>query len=241
MPGKDVTHSVAALESYRLSGGEVDLARLQSALSESEEWWDALFNVAGIGILLGTVTGEVVTVSPSFEALFGYTAAELRTATGILDITHPDDRGIDLELFGELVAGERDFYQLEKRYYKKDRSLMWGRLTVVLLRDAETVPRYAIAMVEDITATKMAAEVEARVHEVEAYRRQALELNDDVLQGLVVAKMAFETGDDEKGKETLASSLTALKRVIDHLLERGDIPAPGGFVRGRPRDGHPAG
>lgn len=63
-------------------------------------------------------------------------------------MTHPDDREIDLQLFGELVQGLRGFYQLEKRYFKKDRTLIWGRLTVVLLRDSGGKPCFAIALVE---------------------------------------------------------------------------------------------
>jgi hypothetical protein len=65
-----------------------------------------------------------------------------------------------------------------------------------------------------------------------AFRRQALKLNDEVLQGLAVAKMAFDSGEDEKGKDALASSLDQLKQVIDQMLEQGETLAAGDFVRG---------
>lgn len=66
----------------------------------------------------------------------------------------------------------------------------------------------------------------------EDFRHQALKLNDEVLQGLVVAKMAFESGDNERGQEALAESLDQLKHVIDKMLPQGTDPTAGDFVRG---------
>lgn len=66
----------------------------------------------------------------------------------------------------------------------------------------------------------------------EDFRRQALQLNDEVLQGLVVAKMAFESGDNEKGQVALAKSLDQLRQVIDQMLPQGTDPTAGDFVRG---------
>ena len=66
----------------------------------------------------------------------------------------------------------------------------------------------------------------------EDFRRQALKLNDEVLQGLVVAKMAFESGDNEKGRAALAESLDQLRQVIDQMLPQGTDPTAGDFVRG---------
>jgi hypothetical protein len=57
-------------------------------------------------------------------------------------------------------------------------------------------------------------------------------LNDEVLQGLAVAKMAFDSGEDAKGKDALAASLDQLKQVIDQMLEQGETLEAGDFVRG---------
>ena len=225
------SEAVGALARYRLSGNDIDLQRVQAALRESDEWWDALFNVAGIGMLFGTVEGEVVAITPMVEEIFGYTEEEFKVV-GPAGVTHPDDLQADLDLFTELVQGLRDYYQLDKRYIRKDGSLMWGRLTVVLLRDEEGTPRFVIAMVEDTTRDHQASEYEARLREAELYKKQALELNDDVLQELVVAKLAFDSGDAEKGRESLSASLAHLKHVIDHMLAQGEDLVPGDFVRG---------
>ena len=226
------SHAVGALARYRLAGQEIDLSRVQAALRESDEWWDALFNVAGMGILFGTVEGEVLAASPSLVSLTGYSMDDLRGVESILEITHPDDRNADLELFTELINGDRDFYQLEKRYIKKDQTLMWGRLTVVLLRDEHGKPCFVIGMVEDISAAKQATEFEIRLRETELFKRQALGLNDDVVQGLVVAKLAFDSGDVEKGRTALSESLSRLKDVVDRMLAHTEDLEPGDFVQG---------
>ena len=56
------------------------------------------------------------------------------------------------------MAGEIDNYSMEKRYYRKDGSIVWVNLTVSLVRKADGSPDYFISVVEDITARKRAEE-----------------------------------------------------------------------------------
>ena len=81
----------------------------------------------------------------------------------VAQVTHPDDLERDWHLFAELLSGQRDYYQLEKRYYRKDGSLVWGNLTVSLVRDERGAPLFGIAIVEDITERK---EAEAQLTQV---------------------------------------------------------------------------
>jgi hypothetical protein len=65
-------------------------------------------------------------------------------------------------------------------------------------------------------------------------RKRALELNDEVVQGLAVAKMAFETGHHEKGLRAVTAALERAKRVVASLLaEHGEEAPiePGDLVR----------
>jgi hypothetical protein len=48
--------------------------------------------------------------------------------------------------------------------------------------------------------------------------QQALELNDSVLQGLVVSKMALDLDDVEKARESLDHSIESASRIITNLL-----------------------
>ena len=226
---------VAQLARAQISGTPVDMDFVQKALRESHEWWEVIFATAGIGILFGTLDGEILATSPKLLEMLGYTEEEL-TEVGIRGMTHPDDFQTDLELFGELVAGARDHYQLEKRYIRKDGSVLWGLLTVILLRDADGQPRFGIAMIEDLTQAKLAAEYEVKLKRAGEARRRALELNDNVLQQLVVAKLAFESGEIERASDSVESGLDALRSLIDSLLVESEGAGelePGSFVRER--------
>ena len=57
--------------------------------------------------------------------------------------------------------------------------------------------------------------------DLRAREHQALELNDSVLQGLVVAKMALDLDQPDRSQEALASSIAAASRIITDLLGRG--------------------
>lgn len=62
-------------------------------------------------------------------------------------------------------------------------------------------------------------------------RRRAVEFNDDVVQGLVVARMAVEMGDLDKAAEAIDRSLDAARRIVGDLLDEGDPVRPGSLVR----------
>ncbi len=77
--------------------------------------------------------------------------------------------------------------------------------------------------------------------------RQALEINDNVLQGLVVAKMALELDERERATAALDTSIAAASRMVSELLATEDRPVAAGLLRSRAavldpvRDSAPAG
>src|SRR4029077_14912688 len=81
------------------------------------------------------------------------------------DITHPDDRAARIEVLAALLRVGSPGLTLEKRYVRKDGSLVWVELFVSLQRDAADNPDYAIAMVHDISERKR---LEGEVRPVEA-------------------------------------------------------------------------
>jgi hypothetical protein len=86
-----------------------------------------------------------------------------------------------------------------------------------------------------------AADLKLQVEKATLRRRQALEINDNIVQSLAVAKYAFELGQDEKGKASLDRSLSAAKRIISELLSElddGEKLEAGLLVRDRPASDH---
>jgi PAS domain S-box-containing protein len=127
----------------------------EEALRESEERFRATFEYAGVGMALVDMQGHPVKSNPTLTKLLGYSEQEL-SRMAFTEFTHPDDRDLDWRLFGELMAGKRDKYEIEKRYFKKDGSMVWGLLTVSLVSVGSGRPAYGVGMVQDITERKRA-------------------------------------------------------------------------------------
>lgn len=136
-------------------------------LRESEERFRGAFDYAAIGMALVSTDGRWLKVNRALCALVGYDAAEL-LATDFQTITHPDDLGADLALAGQVLRGELDTYQMEKRYFHKAGHVLHILLAVSLVRDAGGHPLYFISQIQDITERKLAEErLRASVREKE--------------------------------------------------------------------------
>ncbi|MCB0859208.1 MAG: EAL domain-containing protein [Solirubrobacterales bacterium] len=124
--------------------------RAKHAGRDAEMRFRQVFEQSPIGLCLVTPEGRFEKVNQSFELITGYSSGELAGMT-FSDITHPADLEEDLALTGELFAGERDGFSMEKRYIRKNGEVVWVYLTVAMLRDPDGHPYQALSMVEDIT------------------------------------------------------------------------------------------
>src|SRR5215813_14325972 len=130
-----------------------DLLQIEEALRESEERFRGTFENAAVGIAHRDATGRFLRVNEKICALVGYSREELLQKT-VRDITHPDDLAASLDAFAALWQGESPTIGLEKRYVRKDGSLVWGELFASLQRDAAGKPAYDISIVNDISERK---------------------------------------------------------------------------------------
>ena len=93
------------------------------------------------------------------------------------------------------------------------------------------------AAIRDISERRKADEQSRHLEQMQIRRRQALELNDEIVQGLTVAKMAHQLGRPVETEEAITKTLKAAQMIISQMLieEKGDKPLEeGGLVRGRP-------
>src|ERR1700751_2151234 len=118
-----------------------------------------VFNASPIGIAVENLEGQPLFVNPALCSFLGFNEEELRSKHCV-DFSPPEDAEKDWALFQQLRAGSIDQYQLEKRYFRRDGSLVWGNLSISLLNSRPS--SLVIAMVEDITDKKRAEEARFR-------------------------------------------------------------------------------
>ncbi|WP_321488207.1 PAS domain S-box protein [uncultured Hyphomonas sp.] len=123
------------------------------ALAESEARFRATFENAAVGMAIIGTDGAWLRVNQRVCEIVGYKSQELMKLT-FQDITHPDDLDIDLGLLQETIEGKRDNYSMDKRYFHKDGSLIWVKLTVGSVRNEIGEVEYFISVIEDITSEK---------------------------------------------------------------------------------------
>jgi len=118
-----------------------------------------VFSASPIGIAVEDLEGQPLFVNLAFCSMLGFSEEELR-CKHCVDFSPPEDAARDWALFQQLRAGSIDHYQLEKRYFRRDGSLVWGSLSISLLKSRPTP--LVLAMVVDITAKKTAEEARLR-------------------------------------------------------------------------------
>jgi len=138
--------------------------RAAEALRESEERFSSAFRNAAIGMALVGLDGKWLQVNRALCQQLGYSEDEL-LAGAFQDITHPEDLGKDLASMRQTLSGEIDTYQMQKRYYHKSGRIVWGLLSVSLVRNSHGRAAYFISQIQDITAHRQA---EAELIESEA-------------------------------------------------------------------------
>jgi PAS domain S-box-containing protein len=118
-----------------------------------------VFNASPIGIVVENLEGQPLFANPALCSMLGFSEEEVRSKHCV-QFSPPEDSQKDWALFQQLRAGSTDHYQLEKRYFRRDGSLVWGRLSLSLLNHRPSP--LVIAMVEDITEQKRAEEARLR-------------------------------------------------------------------------------
>src|SRR6202140_3461312 len=131
--------------------------RAEDALRKSEERWRSVFENSAIGVALTDLNGRFLATNHVFQGMVGYTEEELR-AVNFLDVTHEDYREANRALITELLEGKRRQFQIEKKHRRNDGSSIWVSDNVSLVPGTERVPRFIMALSEDITQRKRAEE-----------------------------------------------------------------------------------
>lgn len=197
--------------------------KLKLALRSSESRFEATFERAAIGIALTTPEGRFLRVNDQLCLITGYTAAEMARMS-FQEITHPADLEADLVKVRRTLAREIESFSMEKRYVRKDRSLVWVGLTVSLVRKRDDAPDYFIAVIEDITSRKQAEQRFAQL-----FQQAPVALSTSDRQGRIIQmNQAFIDLFGYRIEETPTMAEWRTRVLSDREGNAGDGDAPGG-------------
>lgn len=172
---------------------------LRTSVTALEERWRSVFERSAIGVAFSDAEGRFLDVNPAYQNILGYSEEELQKLS-FYDITPEEFRESNRALAAELWAGELKQYQFEKPYRRKDGSLVWVLLHASLVPGTGNVPKFAMALCEDITERKHAEE---SLKKSEERRRTLLEINNAIITKL-------------NQSELFRAICEALKRVVPY-------------------------
>jgi PAS domain S-box-containing protein len=157
--------------------------RSDAAHRASEARWQSIFETSHIGVAEFDQELRYITTNPAFQTMLGYTDAELRQFT-TLDVTLENDREAIRSRLADLQQGRVDHYVVEKRYRRKDGTILWGHSSIT--RAPDSIPERFIGTLIDITESKRTQ------HELQVMQAKLARLNSVSAAGQMTASIAHE-------------------------------------------------
>jgi PAS domain S-box-containing protein len=176
-------------------------------LATSEGLFENTFETANIGLAHIGLDGRFLRINDAFCSIVGFSKEEALTFA-FANITHPDDIDADMAHVKELLDGKSQMYSMQKRYIRKDGSIVWTLLSVKLVLDEMRRPDYFISAVSDITSIK---ELEAQNEELVAHLKAS---NTDLQQFAYIA-----SHDLQEPLRMVSSYVQLIEKRYDKLLD----------------------
>jgi|GEM_PF-1385094 len=152
-----------------------DRMRAEEARRQAEERLRALFEHTPVGMAVSDLEGTILSSNPTYCRFLGYSPGEME-GIGLSDYTYPADLEETRRRYLTLAQGEQDSCLIDQRFVRKRGEVIWGRLSLSLVRDQEGRPQFAIQVCEDITDRRRAEEA---MREGEARYRAIMEQASD--------------------------------------------------------------
>jgi PAS domain S-box-containing protein len=182
----------------------------ENALQQSEELFRSYFNMPVIGSAITSLSKGWIAVNPKLCEILGYPQEELINLTWV-EITHPEDIAKDMAEFERLLHKEKDGYSLEKRFIRKDGSIVHAMIAAQCIRKADGEIDHFVALVQDITDRK-------RFEDELTKKNEALERSNAELESY-----AYVASHDLREPLRNITTFTAmLGRSLEGRLENDD-------------------
>ena len=206
------------------------------ALRLRDEFFKALFENGGVGIMSNDDQGRFVEVNDTSLEFFGVERKDLLGQT-LIGYTHPEDRPRAAEQIRKLIAGEADSWRWESRFLRKDGQERWGDVAASAIRGPDGRFKSGVTVIADITARKLQEEELRKVREAaEAANRaksaflatMSHEIRTPMNAILNTAAFALETeltGQQRQYVTVIETAARGLLALINHILDFSKIEA----------------
>ena len=165
---KDKTHGFGLItlimerdDQYRIKkirGRTTDITERKQAekeLIESEAKFHSIFDQSSVGLLMVGLEKRILSCNSAFCNFLGYSEEELIGKT-ITDVTHPEDVELGMKELKLIAENKRESYTTEKRHLTKEGKIVWGEVSICLVRDINNKPLYFLPIIQNITKRKKA-------------------------------------------------------------------------------------
>ncbi|PJZ44697.1 PAS domain-containing hybrid sensor histidine kinase/response regulator [Leptospira brenneri] len=128
---------------------------IQEELADSEERFRTSFDNAGIGVCFLDLNGRFTKVNKKLESMLGYPEAEL-IGRQSNEFSHEEDKQLFDTFRTSALDGAEESIIYEKRFYSKDKSILWVEISNTIVKDREGNPSYFVVHLNNITDRKNA-------------------------------------------------------------------------------------
>jgi PAS domain S-box-containing protein len=197
-------------------------AKTRKMKPEGESLFRSLFEAAPVGIALEDLEGRPLYANPALCSMLGFSEKEMRRKHCV-EFSPPEDAEKDWALFEQLRKGSIGSYHLDKRFVRKDGALIWGHLSISLMKKTHVSTPLVVAMVEDISEKKATEEklqhLASRLIRAQEEERQriARELHDDIAQRLSLLVVGLA-----ELRDSIPSGQGSQSMLASDLHRRGD-------------------
>ena len=156
--------------------------QVQARIAESEERYRGIVNQSVGAIVEADPSGRFTMVNDRFCEMTGYSREEL-LSLGMLTLTHPEDLVRSRKQLEQLMAGGAA-YEIEKRYIRRDGSVIWVHKSASAVRGSDGGLQSLIAVLIDITHNK---QTEAALQQLNLHLENMVQERTSELQSAILS------------------------------------------------------
>jgi PAS domain S-box-containing protein len=170
--------------------------KMENKIRESEKRFRGYFENSPVGMAITSPSSEWLEINGRLEKMLGYSIENLRQMTW-KELTHPEDLQADLDLFKPMIAGEYDSFSMDKRFFTKDKSILYTNMTVSCLKDEnDNIVNITSSFVDITNQKKLEAEQKNQVDDLNKTQIAMLNMMEDLDQEKAIAEEATKAKSD---------------------------------------------